>query len=349
VRRSLARWFAEHGRALPWRPAAARTPPGPRDPYAVLVSEVMLQQTRVEAVVPYFERWMRRFPDVRSLASADVDEVLKLWQGLGYYRRALRLHEAARWLVSERGGAFPATRDGLRSLPGVGPYTSAAVAALAFGEDQIAVDGNVRRVAARLLGRAELPADREVERALAELLDGGPGPGNGRNAPQPPVAEALIELGALVCTPRAPACDDCPLRSGCNAAAQGTPEAFPAPRARRATPRRRRYALVALAGDRVWLRRRGVGEMLSGLWGFPQTADAPPGARCLAGVRHTYSHFHLELVPALVAPEHPALHDAAGATPRLLADLPDLALSGVDLRVIARLREEGLLRASAVS
>jgi A/G-specific adenine glycosylase len=315
----------------------------------VLVSEVMLQQTRVEAVVPYFERWMRRFPDVRSLAAADVDEVLKLWQGLGYYRRALRLHDAARWLVAERDGVFPASRDGLRSLPGVGPYTSAAVAALAFGEDQLAVDGNVRRVAARLLGRAGLPADREVERVLAALLGGGNGREQGRNVPRPPVAEALIELGALVCTPRAPSCDACPLRSGCYAAAQGTPEAFPAPRARRKAPRRRRYALVALDGDRVWLRRRGEDEMLGGLWGFPQTADPPPGAHCLAGVRHSYSHFHLELVPALVEPQHPALRDAAGATPQLVADLPDLALSGVDLRVIARLREEGLLRASAVS
>ena len=349
MRRNLARWFAEHGRTLPWRPAATHAAAGRRDPYTVLVSEMMLQQTRVEAVIPYFERWMRRFPDVRSLAAADVDEVLKLWQGLGYYRRALRLHEAARRLVSERDGVFPATRDELRSLPGVGPYTAAAVAALAYGHDTIAVDGNVRRVAARLLGRPALPPDREVERMLAELFFGDPDRSDARAAPRPSVAEALIELGALVCTTRAPACERCPLSCCCRAAALGTPEAFPSPRARRSAPRRRRYALVALADDRVWLRRRGPDEMLSGLWGFPQTAAAPEGARCLPAVRHAYSHFHLELVPALVAPDHPALLDAAAAAPRLLADLPDLALSGVDLGVIERLREEGLLDASAVS
>lgn len=350
MRRALASWFAEHGRPLPWRtPAATRAPGALRDPYAVLVSEVMLQQTRVDAVVPYFERWMRRFPDVDRLAAADEDEVLKLWQGLGYYRRALRLHEAARLVARERGGALPTTRAELQALPGVGGYTAAAVAALAYGHDTIAVDGNVRRVAARLLAWPALPADREVERALHGLLGGGAAAGGGRPQPEPAVAEALIELGALVCTPRAPACERCPLRPRCRAAARGTPEAFPEGKAPRAAPHRRRFALVAIDGDRLWLRRRDHGEMLSGLWGFPQTTGAPEGARCLTSVRHGYSHFRLELVPALVDPAHPALAGANGATPRRIVDLPGLALSGVDLRVLERLRQEGLLSAPALS
>ncbi len=321
----------------------------PRDPYAVLVSEVMLQQTRVEAVVPYFERWMRRFPDVHSLAVADEDEVLKRWQGLGYYRRALRLHEAARLVALQRAGVFPTTRAELQALPGVGGYTAAAVEALAYGRDTIAVDGNVRRVAARLLAWSALPPDREVERALADLLDDDTAAGADPRPPEPPLAEALIELGALVCTPRTPACQRCPLEPHCRAAARGTPEAFPIPRARRATPRRRRFALVALEADRLWLRRRGRNEMLSGLWGFPQVVSAPDGARCLTSVRHSYSHFHLELVPALVEPAHPVVARAADATPRPLADLPGLALSGVDLRVLERLRQEGLLPGPALS
>lgn len=342
-------WFAEHARPLPWRPAGASAPDAPRDPYTVLVSEVMLQQTRVEAAAPYFRRWMRRFPDVRSLAVADVDEVLKSWQGLGYYRRALRLHETAGLVVSEYGGTFPTTRAGLQALPGVGSYTAAAVAALAYGHDTIAVDGNVRRLAARLLAWSTLPADREVERALAELLNGGATAHTHRHTQRPPVAEALIELGALVCTARAPACERCPLRSRCRAAAHETPAAFPTPRPRRATPHRRRYALVVLEADRLWLRRRGRNEMLSGLWGFPQSAIAPDGARCLRSVRHGYSHFHLELVPALIDADHPAAADAGDATPQRLVDVPGLALSGVDLRVLERLRLEGLLAGAALS
>jgi A/G-specific adenine glycosylase len=349
VRQALTTWFAEHRRALPWRPVGVgsggvRGKGARRDPYAVLVSEVMLQQTRVDTVVPYFERWMRRFPDVHSLACADEDEVLKLWQGLGYYRRALRLLAAAREVTQRHDGAFPDTRAGLEALPGVGAYTGAAIASLAFGHDEIAVDGNVRRVAARVLAWDALPADREIERVLAERLADAPAAGA-----EPPLAEALIELGALVCTPRAPRCGACPLRTGCGAATRGTPEAFPATRARVAPPRIRRYALVALEGDRLWLRRRSHTEMLSGLWGFPQSASAPEGGRPLRPVVHAYSHFRLELVPVLVEPRHPELDRARDAAPRRIGDLADLALSGVDLRVLERLREAALLPGAALS
>ncbi len=348
MREALATWFDRCARTLPWRGAR-------RDPYAVLVSEVMLQQTRVETVVPYFERWMQRFPTVRSLADADEETVLRLWQGLGYYRRARRLQEAARQIEVHHGGRIPDSRDELEALPGVGRYSAAAIAALAFGDDVIAVDGNVRRVAARLFGWREARADRAIERALAERFAPSPAPGDTGHGPAagapepPPLAEALIELGALVCTPREPRCEACPLASGCRARAAGAPEAYPRPGHRRAPPRRRRFALVALEGCRVWLRRRGTDEMLGGLWGFPQCDAAPAGARCLDPVAHAYSHFRLELVPVLVDPTHPALQRAGPARAWHVDELAVLPLSSVDLRVLERLRREALLPDAAVS
>lgn len=316
----------------------------------MLVAEVMLQQTRVDTVIPYFERWMRRFPDLASLAAAETDEVLRHWQGLGYYRRASRLHRLARLVVAEHGGALPASRLELADLPGVGPYSAAAVAALGYGLDAIAVDANVRRVAARLFAWVRLPPDREVEKALLGRLAGRPEP-VATGAPWAALspAEALIEVGALLCTPRSPRCTDCPLRPWCAAAASGTPSAFPVRRPRRPPPHRRRFALVAVDGDRVWLRRRGSEEMLAGLWGFPQSREAPEGGRCLASLLHGYSHFRLELVIALVPPDHPDLARAAGTRAHRLAELPRLPLSKVDQRVLEKLRQAALLSDPAVS
>ncbi len=329
----LTDWFRQHRRDLPWRGAADRA-----DPYRVLVAEVMLQQTRVDTVVPYYRRWMERFPTVAALAEADTDEALRAWQGLGYYRRALRLHAVARELAGPRGGVWPTSPDGLRELPGIGPYTAAAVAALAFGAPVVAVDGNVRRVAARLEGLARLPSDRAVAARLHERLTCSGG------APGAPLAEALIELGALVCTPRAPACDRCPLRPDCVAADAGTPQAFPAPRRGHAVPERRRWALVALDGGGLWLHQRGAEGMLPGLWGFPQVEAPPRGASCLPSLRHSYSHFRLELTPALVDPGGGL---PEGSRRHAWHDLPRLALSTVDVKVLERLRAEGL--APAVS
>jgi A/G-specific adenine glycosylase len=244
LRRDLLSWFDRHRRDLPWR----RT----RDPYRIWVSEVMLQQTRVEAVLPYYERFLARFPNVDDLAGAAIDEVLALWSGLGYYRRARQLHAAARRIAAA--GEFPCTLDRLLELPGVGSYTAAAVASIAFGLAVPVLDGNVERVMARRLALAEDPK-RGASRALllaaaAALLDPSrPGDGN----------QALMEVGATLCLPRQPRCELCPLRPGCVAAAEGRPELYPPPRRRRRTEIRRLLVAVVASRknpDRVLLFRR---------------------------------------------------------------------------------------------
>jgi A/G-specific adenine glycosylase len=244
LRRDLLSWFDRHRRDLPWR----RT----QDPYRIWVSEIMLQQTRVEAVLPYYERFLARFPSVHELASAPVDDVLALWSGLGYYRRARQLHAAARRIAEA--GEFPRTLDRLLELPGIGAYTAAAVASIAFGVAAPVLDGNVERVMARRLALAEDPrrgASRaRLLAAAATLLDPSrPGDSN----------QALMELGATLCLPRQPRCLLCPLRPGCGAAAAGRPELYPPPRRRR--PTEIRLLLVAVVAsrenpDRVLLFRR---------------------------------------------------------------------------------------------
>lgn len=277
----LLAWFGGAKRALPWREVCT--------PYRVLVSEVMLQQTQVATVVPFFRRWMARFPSLQALAAAPLDDVLKAWEGLGYYSRARRLQEAARAALDRHGG-LPESYAALLKLPGIGPYTAAAVASLAFGERALAVDGNVKRVAARLFC---LPGEvtREAVRARLEphLPDDAPGDFN----------EALMELGALVCTARAPQCPRCPVQAHCGAYQQGAVARFPAPKARKRVPHVRRYALVCARDGALWLRQRPIGEMLGGLWGFPLTEEAPPGAQ-LGAVKHAYTHFRITATPVLV-------------------------------------------------
>jgi A/G-specific adenine glycosylase len=265
LRRNLLSWFDRHRRDLPWR----RT----RDPYRIWVSEVMLQQTRVEAVLPYYERFLRRFPSVDELATAPIDQVLALWSGLGYYRRARQLHAAARRIADA--GEFPRTVDRLLELPGVGAYTAAAVASIAFGVAAPVLDGNVERVMARRLALAQDPK-RGASRALlvaaaAALLDPArPGDSN----------QALMELGATVCLPRRPWCLLCPLRPGCGAADEGRPELYPPPRRRRATEiRRLLVAVVASKGDpdRVLLFRRSR-QLSEAVPGTPSREGLPAGA-----------------------------------------------------------------------
>ncbi len=343
MRDALLAWFDESARRLPWREPSNRS-----DPYRVLVAEVMLQQTQVATVVPYYGRWLDRFPDLRSLADADDAAVLRAWQGLGYYRRARNLQRAAREAVARFGGTLPPDRSALASLPGIGPYTSAAVAALAFGRREIAVDGNVRRLACRLHAWDTPPSDLAVERALQERL-GDPTEGRAHPGDAGRLAEALIELGALVCTAATPACGRCPLAAGCAAHGRRVPESIPRARPRRAPPLRRRFALVAIDDRQVWLCRRQDDELLGGLWGFPQVGEAPVQGRCLDTVRHAYSHFRLELVPVLVPADHPQLIHATGAAPHPFASLRELPLSKVDLRVLARLAAAGLVPRAAVS
>jgi A/G-specific adenine glycosylase len=253
---SLVEWFLHHQRSLPWRRS--------RDPYGVWVSEVMLQQTGVETVVPYYERFMRRFPEIGDLAGAEIDDVLALWSGLCYYRRARQMHAAAREIVS-RGGRFPQRPEELAKLPGIGPYTAAAVASIAFGVRVPAIDGNVERVAARLLALEtdprRQPGRDEIRQTAAALIDAEePGTTN----------QALMELGATICRPRRPRCGECPLVVGCRAAASGEPENYPAARRRRTTVRCRRSVVIARQGGRIlFFRRPDDSKLLAGLWELP--------------------------------------------------------------------------------
>ncbi|TVP72384.1 MAG: A/G-specific adenine glycosylase [Gemmatimonadales bacterium] len=268
IRRALLAFFDEERRSLPWR--------GSEDPYPIWVSEVMSQQTRMGTVVPYYRAWMAQFPDVESLAEASEEEVLRAWQGLGYYSRARNLHRAARLVVREHGGELPRTVEGLRGLPGVGPYTAGAVASIALGEPVPAVDGNVRRVLARLLDDPD-PTPRELERRAAELVDPErPGDFN----------QGLMELGSRVCTPRSPDCGVCPVSVHCLALARGTREERPRPRKRKAVP----HLVEAVAVLRrredgaILLRRRPPEGLLGGMWecpGIEVARDAPkdPSAR----------------------------------------------------------------------
>ena len=252
--KELLRWFDGFQRDLPWRLN--------RDPYRIWVSEVMLQQTQVKTVVPYYERFMERFPTVEDLAAASLDDVLSYWSGLGYYRRARQLHAAAQDVV-ERGG-FPTTAEGLSSLSGIGPYTAAAVASMAFEEVIPVLDGNVERVLCRWLAWEEDAKRAPVRRRLLDeaihLLDPArPGDSN----------QAMMELGALVCRPQQPLCDQCPLARGCRGRETG-PERYPLPRRRRATERLDLAVVVVQRQDRMLLfRRHGDSTLMAGLWELP--------------------------------------------------------------------------------
>lgn len=260
ARTRLLRWYRRRKRDLPWR----RT----TDPYAIWVSEIMLQQTRVAAVVPYYERFLRRFPDVGSLAGAPEDEVLALWSGLGYYRRARFLHAAAR-IVQEEG--MPRDAAGLRRLPGVGAYAAAAIASIAFGERAAVVDGNVERVLSRLHAIRRDPA------RVRSLADGWISPRAPANHNQ-----AVMELGATVCTPRNPDCERCPLHRDC--AGRDNPERYPEPRVRPKPVLVPRAVAFDVARGRVRLVRRGSEGALAGMWDLPAArADTPAQAT----VRHS--------------------------------------------------------------
>ena len=262
LRDALLSWYDRAARDLPWR----RT----RDPYAVWVSEVMLQQTRVETAIPYYERFLGRFPTTGDLAAAAEDEVLALWSGLGYYRRARLLHAGAREVVERYGGRVPAEAEARRSLPGVGRYTAGAIGSIAFDREEAVVDGNVGRVLARLhcietpLGRAV--TDRALWAMAAELVR-GPRPGD--------LNQALMELGATVCTPASPRCGSCPVAPRCGALASGRVGELPVPKAVKAPRDVELVAVVATTArpPRVWL-ERGEGSLFGGLWGVPMGEGA---------------------------------------------------------------------------
>ncbi len=262
LHRALLGWYRAHRRDLPWRET--------RDPYAIWLSEAMLQQTRVETVVPYWRRFLERFPRVADLAAADEDEVLALWSGLGYYRRARALHAAARAVVERHGGELPDSADELRTLPGVGDYTAGAVASIAFDRPAPLVDGNVARVFCRLLAIEGDPASGPVRRRLweeaARLVPRAGGAGDWN--------QGLMELGATVCTPREPDCGVCPVAFACRARAEGRTDRLPTPAARRAAVPVELEIAIVLARGRVLLERRPPGGRMAGMWQLP-TREAP--------------------------------------------------------------------------
>ena len=292
--RRIVDWQREHGRHdLPWQVA---------DPYRVWLSEVMLQQTQVATVLPYFRRFVERFPDVRALAAAPLDDVLALWSGLGYYGRARNLHRAAQLIVAEHGGDFPRRSDVLATLPGIGRSTAAAIAAFCFGERAAILDGNVRRVLARVLAfagdLAEAGAERELWSAATALLPAGS---------VETYTQGLMDLGATVCLARAPRCLICPVREVCVAARTGTQDRYPVKSRRVARGRRDNAWLDLRWKDRVWLVQRPAHGVWAGLWSLPEfdslealqaaTAGWPGRAEALPAFVHVLTHLDWHLRP----------------------------------------------------
>ncbi|MDQ3144726.1 MAG: A/G-specific adenine glycosylase [Pseudomonadota bacterium] len=277
--------YDSHHRLLPWRSSPGAPPSAP---YVVWLSEVMLQQTTVATVIPRFRRFIARWPSVEALASAPSEEVLSEWAGLGYYARARNFHACAQE-VAER-GSFPSTEAELRKLPGLGAYTAAAIAAIAFGERATVIDTNVERVIARLYGIDRPIANARSEvRSFAEAFTPANRAGDH--------AQAMMDLGATICRPRNPDCTACPLSFDCAAFASGDPEAFPAPKARRNRPHRHGIAWWIERGGAVWLVRRPERGLLGGMAALPgpEWSDEPPAVPTIAAVAHGFTHFTLDL------------------------------------------------------
>lgn len=321
-RRALLAHFDRTRRALPWRVG--------RNPYRVMVSEFMLQQTRVKTVVPYYERWMRKFPDWDALAGATEDDVILEWKGLGYYSRARNLHHTARAVRERFGGHLPPDPAALKTLPGVGDYTAGAVASIAFGHVVPAVDGNVRRVLARLLDIAA-PGPAQLRREAARLVDPTrPGDFN----------EAMMELGATLCTPRAPRCGECPVAQWCRARVAGTVEERPAPKRRRPVPRVEYVTAVLVdPAGRTFLVRRPPRGLLAGMWEFPAVDQVPPGpAHPLPPVRHAFTHLRATYRPIILPTESPARWDDRPSTWVHYTRLDEWALPVAQQKIGALLR-----------
>lgn len=281
-RRALLAWYRREKRDLPWRRS--------RDPYAIWLSEVMLQQTRVETVIPYWSRFLDAFPTLHALAEAPLDLVLAQWSGLGYYRRARLLHLGAQSVVAEHGGHLPTSSSGLRSIPGIGPYTAGAVASIAFGEAAPLVDGNVARVLARVFAM-DLDVKSSAGAARLWAIAGELAPGDDPGAWN----QALMELGATVCTPRSPSCDVCPASRLCEAKRRGLTAALPVV-AKKAPPKAwRRAAIVAERGSKLLLGRRRTELPFGGLW-EPPGLDLEPGRTRVAGSLFGTSFAELEEV-----------------------------------------------------
>jgi A/G-specific adenine glycosylase len=340
----LLHWYASSARSLPWRgnPAA----------YAVWVSEIMLQQTRVETVIPYFERWMQRFPDIHSLAEASERDVLRLWEGLGYYSRARNLHRAAQILVANNDGKIPSDRAALEKLPGVGRYTAGAIASIAYGQNEPALDGNIRRVLARLFN-VDLPARSPAgSRRLWDLARQTLPPGRAGDYNQ-----ALMDLGAMVCTPQNPTCLLCPLSEICEAHLLGLQEQRPVLEPKKAIPHVTVTAAVIQRKNRYLLCRRKEDALLGGMWEFPggkregdeslsdcleREIHEELGIRVQVGLElgifhHAYTHFRVTLhaFHCLLMEGEPQPIDADELRWVVLDEFDDFPMGKID-RLIAR-------------
>ena len=328
----LLAWYRANARRLPWRDHP--------DPYAIWVSEVMLQQTQVTTVIPYFERWMQHFPTIKDLAEADEQNVLAVWEGLGYYSRARNLHRAAKLIQESYDGKLPTDPISLRSLPGVGDYTSAAIASIAFGTDSVAMDGNIRRVFSRLYNIAT-PMDSASGKSMLlhaaeeNLPSGGAGDYN----------QALMDLGATVCLSRKPLCDKCPLADLCKARALGVQDSLPVTKPKRTRPTHVRVAAVIIRDGHYLMHHRQARGLLGGLWEFPDARiDSDPATelvpalkashgfealpeRELGVVHHGYTHFKVV--------EHVFIC-SMGEVPSSLSWIPRADLSHYPMGKIAR-------------
>lgn len=387
----LLEWYDRNRRRLPWR----ALPGEPVDPYRVWLSEIMLQQTTVKTVGPYFEKFLARWPDVEAMGRASLDDILRMWAGLGYYSRARNLHACAAKVLRDHGGRFPDTEEGLRALPGIGPYTAAAIAAIAFNRHTMPVDGNIERVVSRLFAVDEpLPkAKPRIHMLAATLLDGcraddvktragrdgksraddgksrasdvktrAGRDGKGRAGD---IAQALMDLGAAICTPKKPACVLCPLGDDCAARARGDQETFPRKTPKKAGELRRGAAFVVRRGNEVLVRTRPAKGLLGGMTEVPTSTwlaaqddaaalkqapcleSAPRWRRKVGAVTHVFTHFPLELAVYTAAV---ATRTAAPEGMRWvpIARLDDEALPNLMRKVIAHgLGEETKIRALA--
>ncbi|WP_086997866.1 A/G-specific adenine glycosylase [Rhizobium sullae] len=315
----LLDWYDRHHRDLPWRVSPPMARRGVRaDPYRVWLSEVMLQQTTVQAVKPYFANFLTRWPTVRDLADAPTEDVMAAWAGLGYYARARNLKKCAEAVATQHGGVFPDTEDGLKSLPGVGDYTAAAVAAIAFNRQAAVMDGNVERVISRLYAIATpLPAGKPLMRQKVALLTPATRPGD--------FAQAMMDLGATICTSKRPACSLCPFRGSCEALRLHDTEQFPVKAAKKEKPVRLGAAFVAVTADgEILLRRRIASGLLGGMTEVPTTAwtsridgetsaDAAPFPsqwEACGTVTHVFTHFELRLsIYRAAIPSHIQIDD----------------------------------------
>jgi len=344
----LLAWYDRHRRRLPWRPPAGER----ADPYRVWLSEIMLQQTGVKTVGPYFEKFLARWPDVKALGSASLDDVLRMWAGLGYYSRARNLHACAVAVRRDYGGVFPDTEEGLHALPGIGRYTAAAIAAIAFDRRTMPVDGNIERVVSRLFAVEEpLPQAKPLIQQLAATLlaDARAGDEKSRAGDS---AQALMDIGSSICTPKKPACALCPLNEDCTARARGDQETFPRKAPKKSGALRRGAAFIVTRGDELLVRSRAEKGLLGGMTEVPgsgwlvgqddkaalKQAPALKGVarwhRKVGVVTHVFTHFSLELlVYTATVPARTRAPEGMRWVP--IATLADEALPNVMRKAIA--------------